>query len=146
MPSGPPAILPFKRPLDERWLFRRGVVVGFDGGLLSSDMRVFVVPRYRMYPYSCPSEETIQEVDYFHGLIDGMPVAQMAGDEMDMPAIAFIGSNGFVGKCVTHIQRRWRRWRTGHPKRYEKNMLTFGMLLANAWRRVSTRRDGNDPC
>ena len=137
MPSGPLAVPASPRPLDEGFAFLRGISIGFDGGLLRDFMRVFVVPRYR-----CSREKAIQDIDYFYGFIGGMPVAQMAG-KIDYPAIALVGSNGFVGKCVIHIQRRWRRLRA---KRYEKSMVRFGLLLANASRRGRKLPDQIDTC
>ena len=137
MPSGPFAVPAFPRPLDEGWGFMRGISIGFDGGLLHDHMRVFVVPRYR-----CSCEQAIQDIDYFLSFVGGMPMAQMAG-KIDYPAIALVGSNGFVGKCVIHIQRRWRRLRA---KRYAKRMVKVGLLLANAWRRGRKPPDQIGPC
>ena len=137
MPSGPFAVPAFPRPLDEGWGFMRGISIGFDGGLLHDHMRVFVVPRYR-----CSFEQAIQDIDYFYGFVGGMPMAEMA-DKINYPAIALVGSNGFVGKCVIHIQRRWRRLRA---KRYAKSMVEVGLLLANAWRRGRKLPDQIDTC
>ena len=132
MPSGPFAIPARPRPLDERRLYKRGVKLGFDRGLVDDMMHVFVVPRYR-----CSHGQAIGEIDYFYGVVGGMPMCQTMEDEIDYPAIALVGSSGFVGKCVIHIQRRWRRWRSGlRAKRYDVQMIKFGLLLANAWRRV----------
>ena len=153
MPSGPPAIFPFPRPLDELQLYKRGVQAGFDGSLLDDNMLVYVVPRYRVprYPYSI--EKAIRSIDYFHGRAPhgpfiGMPICQVYPNKEDFPAVAFVGPSGFVGKCVIHIQRRWRRWRREGPlraKRYNVQMVKFGMLLAVAWCRVSSRLDEIDP-
>ena len=120
MPGGPPAILPSRRPPDERWLFRRGVILGFDGGLLEDQMCVFVLARYRVPRYPCSSEKAIQTIDYFHGVCGGMSIAQMSEDEMDIPAIAFVGSRGFAGKCVIHLQRRFRRWLADAPQEVQE--------------------------
>ena len=151
MPSGPPAIFPFPRPLDEFGLFRRGVQVGFDGSLLDDNMVVYVVPRYRVVRYPCyrSAKEATRRVDYFHGCAP-MPICQMLIDEADFPAIALVGPSGFVGKRIIHIQRIWRRWiRVAHAKRYNAKMVEFGLLLARASRRRSARiaRLGEvDPC
>ena len=145
MPSGPPAIFPFPRPLDERGLFRRGVQVGFDGSLLDDNMLVYVVPRFRINIYSYYSKEAIQRIDYFHGCASHrygrqMPMCQMLKDKSDFPAVALVGPSGFVGKCIIHIQRRWRRWdRESRAKRYEMQMVTHGLLWAEASLRGSAR-------
>ena len=138
MPSGPFAVPARPRPLDERRLYKRGVKLGFDGGLVDDMMHVFVVPRYR-----CSHGQAIEEIDYFHGVVGGMPMCQTMEDEIDYPAIALVGSSGFVGKCVIHIQRRWRGLRA---KRYGKSMVKFGLLLANAWRRGRKLPDQIGPC
>ena len=109
---------------------------------MKNNMRVFVAPRYRR-----PHDQAIQDIYYFDDFVwgdfvGGMPMAQME-DGIDYPAIALVGSFGFVGKCVIHIQRRWRRLRA---KRYEKSMVRFGLLLANAWRRGRKLPDQIGPC
>ena len=126
------------RPLDEIWLYKRGVFLGFDGGLLNNLTRVFVVPMFRHRI----SRDVTQQINTFEGLGLGVPIARME-DGTDYPALALVGSNGFVGKCVIHIQRRWRRLRA---KRYEKSMVRFGLLLANALRRGRKLPDQIDTC
>ena len=140
MPSGPFVVPASRRPLDESFGYiglMQGISIGFDGGLLHARMRVFVVPRYR-----CSCEQAIQDIVSFLSCAGEMPMALMAG-KIDYPAIALVGSNGFVGKCVIHIQRRWRRLRA---KRYGKSMVKFGLLLANAWRRGRKLPDQIGPC
>ena len=154
MPSGPPAIFPFPRPLDEFGLFRRGVQVGFDGSLLDDNMVVYVVPRYRVVRYPCyrSAKEATRKIDYFHGCAPfrydrPMPMCQMFKDKADFPAVALVGPSGFVGRRIIHIQRIWRRWiRVAHAKRYHAQMVKFGLLLARASRRRSVLLGEIDPC
>ena len=138
MPSGPFAVPASPRPLDEGWGFMRGISIGFDGGLLHDHMRVFVVPRYRFLL----GLKVTQQIDYFEGVVGGITMVRME-DCTVYPACTLVGSNGFVGKCVIHIQRRWRRLRA---KRYGKSMVKFGLLLANAWRRGRKLPDQIGPC
>ena len=126
------------RPLEESWLYNRGVVLGFDGGLLDNLLRVFVVPRYRFLL----GLKVTQQIDYFEGVVGGITMVRME-DCTVYPACTLVGSNGFVGKCVIHIQRRWRRLRA---KRYAKSMVEVGLLLANAWRRGRKLPDQIDTC
>ena len=132
MPSGPFAVAPSPRPSHEGWLFLEGINIGFDGGLLPDFARVFVVPRYRH-----SREHAILDIFYFDDFVDDMPIAWILDHDpvLHYPAIALVGSFGFVGKCVIHIQRRWRRLRRLRAKRYAKRMVKVGLLLANAWRR-----------
>ena len=51
----------------------------------------------------------IQRIDYFHGLIDGIPVAQMYTKKEDVHATEMISTNGgFTVQRVINFQRRWR--------------------------------------
>lgn len=59
----------------------------------------------------------IAKVDYFHGLIDGVAMAQMcpyededsADEEENVSATEMINiSKGFTALRITHLQRRWR--------------------------------------
>ena len=53
------------------------------------------------------------EIDYFHGMYKGTPIAQMAReDELDVRAVEMINiSKGFTAQRITNLQRRWRRWK-----------------------------------
>ena len=53
------------------------------------------------------------EIDYFHGMYKGTPIAHMAReDELDVKAVDMINiSKGFTAQRITNLQRRWRRWK-----------------------------------
>ena len=141
MPRGPFAVAPCPRPLHEGWHFLEGINLGFDGGLLPDFARVFVVPRYRH-----SREHVILDIFYCDDFVDNMPIAWILDHEPELhyPVIALVSSFGFVGKCVIHIQRRWRRWL--RAKRYGKSMVEFGLLLANVWCRGRKLPDQIGPC
>ena len=93
---------PFPRPHDEYGLFRRQIQVGFDGSLVKDNMRVYVLTN------PCRG---VQRVDYFHGLVDGVPMSQLCGDEADVSATEMINiSKGYTTVRIIHLQRRVRLW------------------------------------
>lgn len=88
----------FPRPLDERILFLQGIQVGFDGSLLRDGAEVYVL-----------GGGGVRRVDYFHGLVDGVPMCPMEEDEADVSATQMINiSKGFTALRITNLQRRWR--------------------------------------
>jgi len=97
----------FPRPHDEMDLFDKGIVVGLDGSLLFGGLNAYVLARHGMRAED--GHGPIQKIDYFHGLIDGIPVAQMYTKKEDVHATEMISTNGgFTVQRVINFQRRWR--------------------------------------
>ena len=63
-----------------------------------------LVVNHADYGFSTP----IQEVDYFHGEIDGYVIAEMCCDEIDVRALDMLHANGCFAKAVRYIQRLFR--------------------------------------
>ena len=97
----------FPRPHDERDLFFKGIVVGLDGSLLFDNRSAYVLAWHGMRAED--GHGPIQKIDYFHGLIDGIPVAQMYTKKEDVHATEMISTyGGFTVQRVINFQRRWR--------------------------------------
>ena len=104
-------IQPFSRPHDEESLYKKGVQIGFDGSLVGDRMTVYVLALRRVNPYGVATAyiRGIRKVDYFHGLINGIPMAQMYSDKAAVSAIEMINiSRGFTALRIANFQRRWR--------------------------------------
>ena len=113
------AIGPFPRPFDEDSLFRKKIQVGFDGSLVGDSMDVYVLGNYRglreVYNFG------VRKVDYFHGLIRGVPMCQMWETEECVSATEMINiSKGYTVQRIIHLQRRWRRRRSIAPPSAKK--------------------------
>ena len=92
------ALQPFPRPLDEQSFYNRDIQIGFDGSLLSDGAEVYVL-----------GGGGVRRVDYFHGLVDGVPMCQMEDNEEVVSATEMINiSKGFTALRITNLQRRWR--------------------------------------
>ena len=101
-------------------LFRKGIQLGFDGSLVDDGDWVYVLG-YRL------EEQTVQQIDYFHSMVGGAPMAQMT-DESNCSATHMIAlQRGFTAIRITNVQRRWRQIRA---LRYRRNMLKFGIAIA----------------
>ena len=88
--------------------FRRGIIPSFDGSLLADGELVFVV---NPCEWNKDDYFTLRRIDYWHSVIGDQPMGQMLEDETDYTADELISScRGFTVKCITYIQRRWRRW------------------------------------
>ena len=92
---GKNVLRPFKRPRNEERLYRRNIQIGFDGSLVQDHTNVYVLNKI-------PRCRGIMEIDYFHGMYKGTPIAQMArDDELDVRAIEMI--NISKGLSLIHI-------------------------------------------
>ena len=56
-------------------------------------------------------EGPIQEVDYFHGEINGWVIAQLCYRKIDVYATEMLHLNGRCAKAMRYIQRLFRAWR-----------------------------------
>ena len=56
-------------------------------------------------------EGPIQEVDYFHGEINGWVIAQLCYRKIDVYASEMLHLNGRCAKAMRYIQRLFRAWR-----------------------------------
>ena len=105
-----------------QFLFRKGIQLGFDGSLVDDGDWVYVLGIHSQW-----EEHTVQQIDYFHGMVGGAPIAQMT-DESDCSATHMIALQlGFTAIRITNVQRRWRQIRA---LRYRRNMLKFGIAIA----------------
>ena len=104
--------LRFPRPENEQDLYDREIQVGFDGSLLFDMQYAYVLSR-------CWIREDGRgpklKIDYFHGLMSGIPSAKMCTKkEEDVLATDMISIyGGFTVQRIKHFQRRWRArpWR-----------------------------------
>ena len=97
----------FARTFDEQEGHDREIQIGYDGSLLWDGDVVYVLTWQRMRLAS-----PIQVIDYFHGVINGLAMAQMADeDEHDILAYNMIALEypGMVATRIQHLQRRWKR-------------------------------------
>jgi hypothetical protein len=134
------ALQPFRRPLDERSLYNQGIQIGFDGSLLRDGAEVYVLCcAYDGFDGSLLSDGGggARKLDYFHGLINGVPMGQMEEDEADVSATEMINmSQGFTALRITNLQRRWRCAKAMMlARRYEKSMIAFCVAIAQILRR-----------
>ena len=80
----------------KRKLFRRGFQYTLDGSLVNDRDFVFVLPADDRDPETKVAGGRILQIDYFHGLIGGIPIAQMMDDDetnvwaTEMLAVKFI--------------------------------------------------------
>ena len=119
------------------YLWTKGLVLGRDGTMLYDGDSVYVV-NHEVYGFDDP----IQEIDYFHGLIMGEPIAQMAEDEVDVCASDMIGLDGMFVRCMVKMQLCFRKRRA---ERYGDTMRAVGIWLARAHaskRQMQQKRDG----
>ena len=84
--------------------YRHGCIYGYDGSRLGGNARVMVVASNH------PSRLEVHYVDYFHGMIDGIPVCQTVFGEIGISASETIawGWGANVQPFVL-LKRRWRR-------------------------------------
>ena len=83
-------------------------ILGHDGFLLQNCGDVVYVVDHRLYHLSAP----LQEVDYFHGIVDDYVTAQLLENNTDVRAFDMIHPQGFVAKTMSCVQRRYRRYRS----------------------------------
>jgi hypothetical protein len=89
------------------WDANNGAVLGRDDSLLQDGDVVYVVNHHPEFV------SPMEQIDYFHGLVDGIPMAQMCdADETDLPAHAMISQRGCFAKAVVSIQRLFGTKRT----------------------------------
>ena len=81
-------------------------ILGRDGTMLYDHDYVYVV-NHQAYGFDGP----LQQIDYFHGLIMGEPIAQMAEDEVDVCASDMIGLDGMFVRCMVKMQLCFRKRR-----------------------------------
>ena len=99
-------------PFAEQELYRRGLHIGLDGSVLLDGSNVYA-------PYQRDLSQRLHQVDYFHGLIGGIPVCQTYSEESLEPnflATELINvESGFVFTRLRNLQRafRARRLRMG---------------------------------
>ena len=117
----------------EEELHHRGIHIGRDGSILMDASWVYCLCN------GLSLEERVQQIDYFHGIWGGMPVAQTMADEIDIRAadMIAIGTTGFVAKRLAHLQLRFRKRRAA--KKYEQRMLEMGLVLARSKHRARDR-------
>ena len=104
------ARFPFRKPIalnrsDTDDLWRKGIVIGYDGGLVHDDETVLIVPWARTRIHNA-----VDVVDYFHGFSGVSPVACMHSDA-DLWSHLMIGQTGPIARAVCVIQRRFRQRR-----------------------------------
>ena len=116
--SGFPAFVPLFRPscqramrkpgsdgLSEEESFRREIQIGYDGSIVNDGDFVYILDVVAF------GENPVQEIDYFHGLVAGVPLAQMV-DGSEISASDMIGlQNGFTAIRMRNFQRRWKERR-----------------------------------
>ena len=124
--TNPMALPPFPRPSYEKALCNPGkrLYVGFDGSVVGDNCWVYVLGACK----ETTNVDPVQQIDYFHGFIDGIPIAQSM-DDWDIPAMNMISiSSGFTVQRITALQRRWRLIRS---RRYQRNMIRVSVFIAN---------------
>ena len=110
---------PFARPTP---ITEEHVTVGFDGSLVNDGDFVYVLGFFSRY-----GESPIQQIDYFHVLVNGIPMAYMV-DETYISAVHMISiAKGFTVQRIINLQRRWRLRRS---RNYEKHMVEFCLAVA----------------
>ena len=97
-----------ERITDPRFLVasicRDGHICGYDGSKLCDSARVMVVASRH------PSRLELHHVDYFHGVISGIPVCQTVVGEIDISACEMIAWDwGPAVRSFVLLKRRWRR-------------------------------------
>ena len=96
--------------------------VSFDGSLVNDRDFVYVLGFLETY-----GESPIQQIDYFHVLVNGIPMAYMV-DETYISAVHMISiAKGFTVQRIINLQRRWRLRRS---RNYEKHMVEFCLAVA----------------
>jgi len=79
------------------------VVIGRDDSLLQDGDMVYVIN------HQPELGSPMQQIDYFHGIVNGYPMAQMCDDnETDVPAHDMVSQRGCFAKTVVSIQRLCR--------------------------------------
>ena len=84
-----------------------------------------------------PLQFRLNRVDYFHGHIDGEPVAQMLGD-VDCFASEMVSREPLSPMVcrIYHLQRRFRRRRARRAAAYTIRMHKVGLMLARLTKKV----------
>lgn len=156
-------ILPFRRPRDdalsEYELYKNGLVFGLDGSFIDEDAMVWVV-RSDEFPDAVTG---VRQIDYFHGCIEGTPIAQMQmmdGEDFYSTEM-FSATNGHVARCITKLQRSWRErrareiaaarvrivvrlqtlWRGRRAREIAAAKVRIVMKLQRLWREQRERRN-----
>ena len=145
----PRALKPFPRPSCENALCNRGkcLYVGFDGSVVGQEENncwVYVLGACRQTAgVGRVGMSPIQQIEYFHGFVDGIPKATISVvpsmaflhgwidgiDDWDITAIDMISiSSGFTVQRIIAFQRRWRLIRS---TRYGRNMIRVSVFIAN---------------
>ena len=105
-----------------QFLFRKGIQLGFDGSLVDDGDRVYVLGINSQW-----GEHPVQQIDYFHGMVGGAPIAKMMDDSYCSATHMIALQRGFTAIRITNVQRRWRQFRA---RRYSRNVLKFGIAIA----------------
>ena len=91
-------------PSFRRDLYQKGIQLGLDGSIVGDDMTVYV-PDWMSMELPHP----MQEIDYFHGMLDGHAVCQTMEDEVGLYDINMLNPDvGFVAFNIRKIQRLFR--------------------------------------
>ena len=134
-----PCSLPFRRPtddrLDEEALCKRSLQFGYDGSIVGDGRPC------TGYVYVVGEEERqgVQEIDYitgYHSMFQ-TPMALMVNDNYVPTKMMCNTRFGHIAFCVRKIQRLWR-WR--RSERYGRNMIQFGMAIAQCCLRATAMK------
>ena len=91
-------------PSFRRDLYQRNILLGLDGSIVNDGMMVYV-PDWMSMELSHP----MQEIDYFHGMLDGHAMCQTVEDEVNLKDINMLNPDvGFVAFNIRKIQRLFR--------------------------------------
>jgi len=90
----------------EQSLYDRSIQIAMDGSILMDGDDVYVL--------NASFDARVDRIEYFHGLVLGMPAASLYSDDATI-AINMIplGLRGNTAKRISLLQRKWRnqRWR-----------------------------------
>ena len=115
-------------PTDAQWKREADRLYDKHDIVMFADWSYFQVWNKWVYVLGCDDYDffrprPLQQVDYFHGKIDGYVMGQMSSDEEEnVEAKEMINLEGWTELAVTHIQRRWRT-------RVRASQITHGRLL-----------------
>ena len=92
-------------PSFRRDLYHRGILLGLDGSIVNDGMMVYV-PDWMSMELPRP----MQEIDYFHGMLNGHAMCQTTEDEVGLYDINMLNPDvGFVAFKIRKIQRLFRQ-------------------------------------
>ena len=85
-------------------LFRRCIFIAADGSIIDDGDDVYLL--------DVPVQDRVMKIDYLHGLIHGVPSANLYADDEGALAISMVqlGWWGNTVKRITVLQRKWRKW------------------------------------